>query len=161
MDGVPCIEDHQRVTILIRQVGPRNAAVFNRIVDRLARQRSIQDVCEEVETVSMAGLSGNLLRNRQIEHFKKRHYLSGLARFFEGNPRLVLIYLLELFLVSDNPKRTFHANFVTSVNTELVRFGELQAHRRVLGLIGVACSQPSTSVAAPSRKSVLCQYLVI
>lgn len=42
MDGVPCIEDHQRVTILIRQVGPRNTAVFNRIVDRLARQRSIQ-----------------------------------------------------------------------------------------------------------------------
>ncbi|EYC01315.1 hypothetical protein Y032_0108g36 [Ancylostoma ceylanicum] len=96
MDGVPCIEDHQRVTILIRQVGPRNAAVFNRIVDRLARQRSIQ--------------------------------------------------------VSDNPKRIFHANFVTSVNTELVRFGELQAHRRVLGLIGVACAQPSTS-AAPARKS--------
>ncbi|VDP15635.1 unnamed protein product [Heligmosomoides polygyrus] len=72
MDGVPCIEDHQRVTILIRQVGPRNTAVFNRIVDRLARQRSIQ--------------------------------------------------------VSENPKRSFHANFVTNVNAELVRFGELQVH---------------------------------
>uniref|UniRef100_A0A7I4YAL2 N-acetyltransferase domain-containing protein n=1 Tax=Haemonchus contortus TaxID=6289 RepID=A0A7I4YAL2_HAECO len=96
MDGVPCVEDHRRVTILIRQVGPRNTTVFNRIVDRLARQRSIQ--------------------------------------------------------VSDNPKRTFHANFVTSVNAELVRFGELQAHRRVSGLIGVACAQPSTSGGAV-RKS--------
>ncbi|KAK6013290.1 hypothetical protein OSTOST_21451, partial [Ostertagia ostertagi] len=51
--------------------------------------------------------------------------------------------------VSDNPKRTFHANFVTSVNAELVRFGELQAHRRVLGLIGVACAQ-SSSVTSSS-----------
>ncbi|KAK6021521.1 hypothetical protein OSTOST_12805, partial [Ostertagia ostertagi] len=49
--------------------------------------------------------------------------------------------------VSDNPKRTFHANFVTSVNAELVRFGELQAHRRVLGLIGVACAQSSSGGA--------------
>ncbi|VDL64513.1 unnamed protein product [Nippostrongylus brasiliensis] len=97
MDGVPCIEDHQRVTILIRQIGPRNTTVFNRIVDRLARQRSIQ--------------------------------------------------------VSDNPKRTFHANFVTSVNAELVRFGELQAHRRVFGLIAVACAQPSTS-GGPARRSL-------
>ncbi|KAK6034345.1 hypothetical protein COOONC_28151 [Cooperia oncophora] len=95
MDGVPCIEDHQRVTILIRQVGPRNPTVFNRIVDRLARQRSIQ--------------------------------------------------------VSDNPKRTFHANFVTTVNAELVRFGELQAHRRILGLIGVACAQSPTSAGAVRR----------
>ncbi|ETN77677.1 hypothetical protein NECAME_03095, partial [Necator americanus] len=53
---------------------------------------------------------------------------------------------------SDNPKRIFHANFVTNVNAELVRFGELQAHRRVLGLIGVASAQPSTS-AAPAKKS--------
>ncbi|VDM65848.1 unnamed protein product [Strongylus vulgaris] len=66
-----------------------------------------------------------------------------------------LLVIFEWFFpVSDNPKRIFHANFVTSVNGELVRFGELQAHRRVLGLIGVACAQPSTS-APPSRKSSL------
>ncbi|KAJ1354945.1 Trafficking protein particle complex subunit 9 [Parelaphostrongylus tenuis] len=97
MDGVPSTDDHQQVTILIRQVGPRNATVFNRIVNRLARQRSIQ--------------------------------------------------------VSENPRRIFHANFVTTVNPELVRFGELQAHRRVLGLIGVACAQPSTSAGSVKKVS--------
>ncbi|KAK6060219.1 hypothetical protein COOONC_02123, partial [Cooperia oncophora] len=55
-----------------------------------------------------------------------------------------------ILLVSDNPKRTFHANFVTTVNAELVRFGELQAHRRILGLIGVACAQSPTSAGAVS-----------
>ncbi|KJH44881.1 hypothetical protein DICVIV_09073 [Dictyocaulus viviparus] len=100
MDGVPCIEDHQRVTVLVRQVGPRNAAVFNRIVNRLTRQPSIQG-CASSHTI----------------------------------------------LVSDNPRRVFYVNFVTSVNPELVKFGELQAHRRVLGLIGVVCAVSTTSVS--------------
>lgn len=52
--------------------------------------------------------------------------------------------------VSDNPRRVIVANFVPTVNTNLLRFAELQAHRRIMGFIGVIQSQtieeqPSTS----------------
>lgn len=47
-------------------------------------------------------------------------------------------------LVSENPRRVILAKFVTNVNPELVKFGELQAHRRVFGFIGVGqASRPS------------------
>uniref|UniRef100_A0A915Q411 Trafficking protein particle complex subunit 11 domain-containing protein n=1 Tax=Setaria digitata TaxID=48799 RepID=A0A915Q411_9BILA len=42
--------------------------------------------------------------------------------------------------VSDNPKRIFIADFNAAVNTSLIKFGELQAHRRIIGFIGVVQS---------------------
>lgn len=51
---------------------------------------------------------------------------------------------VEAIEVSENPRRVILAKFVTNVNPELVKFGELQAHRRVFGFIGVGqASRPS------------------
>ncbi|EFO24879.2 hypothetical protein LOAG_03607 [Loa loa] len=44
---------------------------------------------------------------------------------------------VQCLQVSDNPKRIFVVNFIATVNTDLIRFGELQAHRRIVGFIGV------------------------
>ncbi|VDK54944.1 unnamed protein product [Anisakis simplex] len=60
---------------------------------------------------------------------------------------------IQSLQVSDNPKRVIVANFTSSVNASLLKFGELQAHRRVIGLIGIIhcnkapneCEQASTS----------------
>lgn len=48
--------------------------------------------------------------------------------------RLQRVHCLQ---VSDNPKRIFNADFSATINTDLLRFGELQAHRRIIGFIGV------------------------
>ncbi|VDO58129.1 unnamed protein product, partial [Onchocerca flexuosa] len=42
-----------------------------------------------------------------------------------------------VFIVSDNPKRIFVADFSVTINADLIKFGELQAHRRIIGFIGV------------------------
>ncbi|VDN03575.1 unnamed protein product [Thelazia callipaeda] len=39
--------------------------------------------------------------------------------------------------VSDNPKRIFSANFTSTTNANLIKFGDLQAHRRIIAFIGV------------------------
>ncbi|KHN80564.1 Trafficking protein particle complex subunit 9 [Toxocara canis] len=65
-------------------------------------------------------------------------------RLFE---RLQRVQCLQ---VSDNPKRVIVANFVSSLNSGLVKFGELQAHRRVIGLIGIVHSPPQTDEQAAS-----------
>ncbi|VBB33958.1 unnamed protein product, partial [Acanthocheilonema viteae] len=44
---------------------------------------------------------------------------------------------LIIISVSDNPKRIFVADFSATVNADLIKFGELQAHRRIIGFVGV------------------------
>ncbi|CAG9530714.1 unnamed protein product [Cercopithifilaria johnstoni] len=44
---------------------------------------------------------------------------------------------VQCLQVSDNPKRIFVADFSATINADLIRFGELQAHRRIIGFIGV------------------------
>uniref|UniRef100_A0A7E4UU45 Trafficking protein particle complex subunit 9 n=1 Tax=Panagrellus redivivus TaxID=6233 RepID=A0A7E4UU45_PANRE len=86
---VPTAEDHCRISILVRTLGPRSPKTFNRLMERLSRIESIQ--------------------------------------------------------VSDNPKRVILANFVTHANPELIKFGDLQAYRKVFGFIGVATGIGSAS----------------
>ncbi|OZC10117.1 hypothetical protein X798_02707 [Onchocerca flexuosa] len=44
---------------------------------------------------------------------------------------------VQCLQVSDNPKRIFVADFSVTINADLIKFGELQAHRRIIGFIGV------------------------
>ncbi|GMT33613.1 hypothetical protein PFISCL1PPCAC_24910 [Pristionchus fissidentatus] len=81
---LPSADERAKVTVLVRPLGQRQTPAFNRILERLGRQRAL--------------------------------------------------------LVSDNPRRVLQANFVSSVNPELTKFGELQLHRKVLAVVGVACS---------------------
>uniref|UniRef100_A0A9J2PDJ2 Trafficking protein particle complex subunit 11 domain-containing protein n=1 Tax=Ascaris lumbricoides TaxID=6252 RepID=A0A9J2PDJ2_ASCLU len=66
-------------------------------------------------------------------------------RLFERLQRVQSLQAQEnirLLIVSDNPRRMIVANFVSSVNSGLVKFGELQAHRRVIGLVGIVHAPP-------------------
>ncbi|KAF8384767.1 trpp-9 [Pristionchus pacificus] len=81
---LPAADERARITVLVRPLGARQPPLFNRIVERLSRQRAL--------------------------------------------------------LVSDNPRRVLQANFISAVNPDLAKFGELQTHRKVFAVVGVACS---------------------
>lgn len=44
----------------------------------------------------------------------------------------------HLDLVSDNPHRVIQPKFITAVNKNLHKFGELQVHRKIFGFLGIA-----------------------
>uniref|UniRef100_A0A914Z9L1 Trafficking protein particle complex subunit 11 n=1 Tax=Panagrolaimus superbus TaxID=310955 RepID=A0A914Z9L1_9BILA len=99
---VPTAEDHCRISILVRTIGPRTATTFNRLIERLSRVEAIQ-------------VPNNVS-------------------------------------VSDNPKRVILANFITQANPELTKFGDLQAHRKIFGFLGV--SQNAFSAANSIQSSL-------
>ncbi|CAJ0920934.1 unnamed protein product, partial [Mesorhabditis belari] len=69
--------------------------------------------------------------NRIIERLNRQH---GLQVGDSAQPRIV------------------QANFVTNVANESIKFGEFQIHRRIVGIIGVACRSPSTSESNQNRE---------
>ncbi|GMT03118.1 hypothetical protein PENTCL1PPCAC_25292, partial [Pristionchus entomophagus] len=94
---LPSADERARVTVLVRPLGPRAPPLFNRIVERLSRQRAL--------------------------------------------------------LVSDSPRRVLQANFVSAVNPEMAKFGELQTHRKVFAVVGVACSSAVEGGGGLARRS--------
>lgn len=48
------------------------------------------------------------------------------------------MHYLHLALVSDNPRRVIQPKFITVVDKNLHKFGELQVHRKIFGFLGIA-----------------------
>jgi hypothetical protein len=50
-----------------------------------------------------------------------------------------------MFLVGEDPRRVVRPTFIETTNKDLEAFGELQAHRKIFGLLGVVFVPTITS----------------
>uniref|UniRef100_A0A0R3RQZ3 Trafficking protein particle complex subunit 9 n=1 Tax=Elaeophora elaphi TaxID=1147741 RepID=A0A0R3RQZ3_9BILA len=102
----------------------------------------VEDHCRVLIYVKQFGPRSPALFNCLLERLQRVRCLQGIIH----------ILIKDGPSISDNPKRIFVADFTATISTELVRFGELQAHRRIIGFIGVVQASIEDEKAETSQQ---------